>query len=112
MAVCLQRWLTIVLGLTEAGLTILITATLVYLRDRFNGVTAGLLFTIVLDTAAELRLLIDSWTTLDVSLGTLERLQHVKLSTPQESSEDDDFITIPTTWPQFGHLEIHHLASS
>lgn len=112
MLMSLKRWLTLILGLTEAGITIVIVATVVHLRDQFTGATVGLLFTVVLDTATALRLLVESWTTLDVALGAVERLQRAKLCTPQESSEDSIFVIPQTGWPQYGHIEICDLASS
>jgi ATP-binding cassette, subfamily C (CFTR/MRP), member 1 len=112
MLMSLKRWLTLVLGLTEAGITIGIVATVIYLRGQFTGPAVGLLFSVVLDTATALRLLVESWTTLDVALGAVERLQRAKLSTPQETDEYSTYIKPQTGWPQFGQIEIRDLHSS
>ena len=112
MVMSLKRWLTLILGLTEAGITIMIVGLVVHMRDQFDGATVGFLFTVVLDTATALRLLVESWTTLDVALGAVERLQRAELCTPQESSEDSTFATPSPGWPQSGHIEIRDLSSS
>jgi ATP-binding cassette, subfamily C (CFTR/MRP), member 1 len=114
MVMCLKRWLTLILGLSEAGITIMIVAMATYLRAQITGAEVGLLFSVVLDTATALRLLLEAWTTLDVALGAVDRLQSATLSTPREHNKASTLLQPQPGpwWPQAGHVTIRDLTCS
>lgn len=108
---CLKRWLNLILYLMESGFAVAVTAIATHLPDLASGIGVGITLNIMLETSAALRQLVDSWTTVEMSLGTVERLRDIGIHNPTEDDPCDMIVPLPS-WPSNGRLEVSNLTVS
>ncbi|KAN0101623.1 P-loop containing nucleoside triphosphate hydrolase protein [Hyaloscypha variabilis] len=107
----LKRWLNLMLGLAETGMTLVVISLAFSLKDQYDAVAIGVCLKIVFDTARDLRVLVDSWLTLEISLSAVDRLRRAELYTPQESTKYTTLVP-DAGWPLTGEIEIKNLTVS
>ncbi|KAF9768847.1 hypothetical protein IL306_013807 [Fusarium sp. DS 682] len=102
----IQRWLQFVLRLTVMLLATMIVTLATQLRTDagFTGATLVTLMTF----GEMLATIVQSYTTLETSIGAVARLKTFSSSTEQEYKPDIN--TLPDyKWPQSGHIEIKNV---
>ena len=101
---CLERWLNLVLDMTAAAVAIGVIAAAVALRGQISGGQVGVALNIMLVANTTLLRLVESWTTLEVSLGAIARLRALESTTPSEVDKSATFEP-PWGWPMQGRIE-------
>lgn len=102
LLLCIQRWLTVVLGLIVAVLATLLTALAVNLRgSAISGGFVGIALVNMMSLSHSLASLIIFWTSLETSLGAVSRIKTFSEDTPQEPDSQEN---PPANWPSTGSL--------
>jgi ATP-binding cassette, subfamily C (CFTR/MRP), member 1 len=84
LLLALQRWMNLVLDLMAAALGIIIIAIIVAKRDDVSVGQVGVALNVVLAVNVTLLRLVESWTSLEMSLGAVARLKRLEEHTPSE----------------------------
>tara|TARA_R110002060_G_scaffold4213_3_gene6671 strand:+ start:125 stop:562 length:438 start_codon:yes stop_codon:yes gene_type:complete len=108
---CLQRWLNVVLDLLIAGVATCVIAIAVYFRGSTSGAAIGVALNLVLVANSTLLKLVENWTSLEISLGSISRLRSTINETPQEDKLWETFVP-PTDWPSAGLIEVENVTVS
>ncbi|TIC91631.1 ABC transporter C family member 8 [Colletotrichum higginsianum] len=108
LLLCIQRWLTLVLGLTVAGLAILLTALGVTLRSRLDAGFLGVALVSMMNLGQSLAALITFWTLLETSLGAISRVKTFSEDTPTEKPREIVDTRILAGWPSQGSVVIEN----
>ncbi|OAQ77246.1 ABC multidrug transporter [Purpureocillium lilacinum] len=106
---CIQRWLTLVLDLVVAGLTILLVASAVALRGKINPSLLGIALVNMMDLGNNLKGIVLQWSTLETSLGAVTRIKNFSENAPSESLPEEN--RVPSVqWPARGDLELRNVS--
>ncbi|KAK3192091.1 hypothetical protein K4F52_001718 [Lecanicillium sp. MT-2017a] len=109
LLMCLQRWLNLVLDLLVAGLAIAVVALAVVFRADISGAQVGIALNMMLVANKTLLKLMESWTTLETSLGAIARIQILEKMTPVEGRIS---VSVqPAIWPSKGRLELRSISA-
>lgn len=101
---CIRRWLSLVLDLSVAGITVALVALALNLSSTKQAALGlGLLYT--MQMGPELADLIDNWTELETSLGAISRLRTFIEETPREDANNGDG-AVPESWPHRGDVRL------
>ncbi|KAA8566279.1 hypothetical protein EYC84_008879 [Monilinia fructicola] len=111
LLLCLQRWLNIVLDLLTAAVATSVIAIAVAYRDRVSGAQVGIALNIMLVTNTTLLKLVQSWNTLEISLGAIARLSTLEKLTPFEGGASWN-LEPPKSWPSRGDIEFKNITAS
>ncbi|KAI9643325.1 hypothetical protein NHQ30_007944 [Ciborinia camelliae] len=111
LLLCLQRWLNIVLDLLAAAVATSVVAMAVTYRDHVSGAQVGIALNIMLVATTTLLKLVESWTTLEISLGAIYRLRTLEKMTPFEGGMTWN-LELPESWPSRGDIEIKNITAS
>lgn len=107
---CLQRWLNLVLDLLVATLAVGIVALTVQFRDSITGAQVGIALSIMLIANKALLKLVESWTSMETSLGAISRVKTLEEMTPVEDTFSNSLQ--PPEWPDQGRLELTDVVAS
>lgn len=107
----LQRWLNIVLDLMATAIATLVVSTAVVLKDQTTGGQVGLALNILIVANTTLLRLVESWTTLEISLGAVSRLKILVNTTPSEG-QGEEYWERPSGWPSKGRVEFKDITAS
>ena len=88
-----------------AGIAIGFIALAVFLQGTTSGGAIGVALNIVLVTNTTLLRLVESWTTLEISLSAISRLKKLKEETPMEDRPEEKVIP-SSDWPSQGQIDI------
>ncbi|ETS81802.1 hypothetical protein PFICI_06804 [Pestalotiopsis fici W106-1] len=105
---CVQRWLTMVLELTVAGLGVLLVGLSVGLRDRVEPGLLGVALTNLSSFGMTMSQVIIFWTELETSLGAITRIREYTEETAREKEGTDE---PPPQWPSQGAISISQLSA-
>ncbi|KAK1251558.1 hypothetical protein MKX07_007037 [Trichoderma sp. CBMAI-0711] len=105
---CVQRWLSLVLNLIVNGIAIGLIVLAVRWRGTTTGGDIGAALNLILAANATLVRLVESWASLEVSLGAIARLRNVERFTPKEDQPEEDLVTY-AGWPTKGEAQVAHL---
>lgn len=105
---CLKRWLAVVMDLLASGIAVIVITILVKFKGSVNGAQVGLAFNIILVMNTTLLRLIESWTSLEVTLGAVYRLRQFDAETPQEGFPTEN-LQPGSGWPTSGAVSIENL---
>ncbi|KAF4984521.1 hypothetical protein FZEAL_317 [Fusarium zealandicum] len=105
----IQRWLQLVLRLIVMLIATIIVTLATQLRTD-SGFTGATLLTLM-SFGDMLATMVQSYTTLETSIGAVARLKTFSSHTEQESKPDSDVLP-DFKWPQRGHIEINHVSAS
>ena len=108
---CIQRWLSLVLGMFVAALAVLLVAFALEFKDTTSRGAIGVSLIAILGFNENLTLLVTSWTSLETSLGAIARLKNFSSSTPSENFKSEAEMP-PADWPHKGAIEFQDVASS
>jgi ATP-binding cassette, subfamily C (CFTR/MRP), member 1 len=108
---CLQNWLNIVLDLLAAAIATSVVAIAVAFRGRVSGAQVGIALNIMLVANTTLLKLVQSWTSLETSLGAIARLKTLEEMTPFEGGKVEN-LDPPENWPPKGHIEFKNITAS
>ncbi|KAL7915178.1 P-loop containing nucleoside triphosphate hydrolase protein [Trichoderma velutinum] len=106
---CIQRWLTLVLDLVVAVLTVLLVVFAVVLRGKLNPSLLGVALVNMMNLGLNLKGIILAWSQLETSLGAVTRIKNFEESTPSELLPEENY-TPPEEWPAQGSLEFVDLS--
>ncbi|KAJ9155467.1 p-loop containing nucleoside triphosphate hydrolase [Pleurostoma richardsiae] len=81
----LQRWLNLVLDLLSAALGVIVIVIATMRREDVSGGQVGVALNVMLAANLTLLRLVESWTTLEISLGAVARLKMLGEHTPSEA---------------------------
>ncbi|KAJ6022230.1 hypothetical protein N7540_007734 [Penicillium herquei] len=111
LLLCIQRWLSLVLNLIVAGITVLLVGLSVPLRSHMDPGLLGIVLVMMMDLGVVLSELIQNWTLLETSLGAISRIKDFAEQTPHEEIQGAPQTQIDTAeWLANG--EIHFLGTS
>lgn len=99
---CLQRWLNLVLELIVGNIAIGMIAMSVIWRYG-SGADIGVALNVVLVANTTLVRLVQSWASLEVSLGAVARLKNVEEHTASEDRKSKTIVP-DQSWPSHGKL--------
>ncbi|KAK5993610.1 ABC multidrug transporter B [Cladobotryum mycophilum] len=106
---CIQRWLTLVLDLVVAVLTVLLVVFAVVLKGKLSSSLLGVAIVNMMNLGNNLKGIIINWSTLETSLGAVTRIKNFAENTPSEILPEED--RVPSQeWPSQGALEFRNLA--
>lgn len=104
----IQRWLTLVLDLVVAALTVILVVFAVTLRDKISPALLGVALVNVMRVGLNMKGLVVEWSTLETSLGAVTRIRDFSQNTPVETSPEETQMP-EKSWPAQGKLEIRNL---
>ena len=107
---CLQRWLNLVLELIVATIAVGVVAIAILLRGSTTGGEIGVALNLIIVTNTTLVKLVEAFTTLEVSLGTIARLKTLEAQTPQEDQPREKQVP-KGNWPSKGEIHIENLTA-
>ncbi|OOQ83629.1 putative multidrug resistance protein [Penicillium brasilianum] len=110
LLLCLQRWLNVVLDLLIAGIAVVLITSAVAFRDTATGTDIGIALNMIIAANTTLLRLVETWTTLETSLGAVARLRSVDQDTPSEET-DCDYLEPSLHWPRKGSMSINHISA-
>ncbi|KAI5194570.1 hypothetical protein E4T39_08584 [Aureobasidium subglaciale] len=105
---CLQRWLNVVLDLAVAVVAIVVISLAVFYTGENSSADVGIALNIVLVANTTLLRLVESWTTLEVSVGAAARLKELEDTVPKEDDLAVD-TSVPSNWPSAGALTLKNV---
>ncbi|KAG6041162.1 hypothetical protein E4U41_005800 [Claviceps citrina] len=108
---CLQKWLSIVLDFFVCHVATIFVAVAVLMRDSTSKAGTGLAMLNIISFSNTLSFLINSWTSLETSLGAVARLRTFLLQTPKEALEVE-CQEPPPDWPTRGNIEFINVTST
>ncbi|KAJ5113968.1 hypothetical protein N7456_002502 [Penicillium angulare] len=88
LLLCIQRWLSLVLSLIVAGMTLLLVGLSIPLRSHMDPGLLGIALVMMMDLGLTLSELIQNWTLLETSLGAISRIKDFAEQTPREETQD------------------------
>jgi len=80
-------------------------------RGHISGAQVGIALSIMLVANTTLLKLVESWTTLEISLGAIARLKTLEKMTPHEGGMPSN-LDPPGSWPSRGHIEFKNITAS
>lgn len=110
LLLCIQRWLSVVLGLIVAALATILTGLAVGLRG--TNVSAGFIGIALVNMMGliqTLASLIMFWTSLETSLGAVSRVKTFSEDTPTEHRPDEQ---TPESWPRSGEIQFSNFTAA
>jgi ABC-type multidrug transport system fused ATPase/permease subunit len=97
---CIQRWLSLVLGLLVAGIAIILVSLALCVPNKSSGGGLGVALTSILAFNMALTMLIASWTDAETSLGSVARTASFEKNTPVEKDPEEEEALVPgSEWP-------------
>lgn len=95
---CVQRWLSLVLGLLVAGIAVILIALALCVPTKSSGGALGVALNSILAFNMALTILISSWTEAETSLGSVARTESFQKYTPVEEDPKDPLVP-GSDWP-------------
>ncbi|OBT87528.1 hypothetical protein VE02_03750 [Pseudogymnoascus sp. 03VT05] len=108
---CIQRWLNLILDLLVAGVAVILVAIATQGRWVTSSGAIGVALNNVLGFNMSLSGLINSWTTLETSLGAISRLKNFEQETGNEN-QPCEVGEPPGDWPSKGAIVFENVTSS
>ncbi|KAM5342367.1 hypothetical protein ACJ41O_013333 [Fusarium nematophilum] len=105
---CIQRWLTLVLDMVVACLTVVLVVFAVTLRDRINSSLLGIALVNMMRLGSNMKGIILYWSILETSLGAITRIRAFSSGTPSEQQPGENRQP-RQEWPSEGSLEVKDL---
>jgi ABC-type multidrug transport system fused ATPase/permease subunit len=100
-----------VLDLLAAGLAVGVITLSV--NGHVGGAQVGVALNVMLVTNSTLLKLVENWTSLEISMGAVARLQSLERLTPAEDSHSTSSIkSVPDNWPSNGEIEFKDVCAS
>ncbi|RDL30478.1 Uncharacterized protein BP5553_10356 [Venustampulla echinocandica] len=107
---CIQRWLELVVGLSVAGLAVLLVGVAVSTKGQISAGFIGVALVNIVTFSENLQALITHWTVLETSIGAVSRVRSFA-KTPSENLPEETG-TPPDSWPDKGGIEFKDVVAS
>ncbi|KAK2738485.1 hypothetical protein FQN57_007000 [Myotisia sp. PD_48] len=107
---CIQRWLTLVLDLLNAGVAILLVALATNVKNGSTEFLGVALFNIV-TFSSTLQTLVTEWTQVEMALGAINRIRAYVINV-QDENLPDETDEVPETWPENGAITLTNVSAS
>jgi ABC-type multidrug transport system fused ATPase/permease subunit len=111
MMLSVQQWLTLVLDLLVAGLSVIVVSLAVIFRTTTTGGQIGIALLIIQTISGTLVRLLQAWTQLETSLGAVSRIKSLDETVLPEDKEDE-CLEPGIEWPDKGTIEFHNVVAS
>lgn len=111
LMLCIQQWLSLVLGLLTALIAFTMVTVVVWSKNSTSGSAVGLSFLSVLNFQKTIVWLIEAWAGSETSVAALGRLQQYQEETPQEK-QPETIAELPEDWPSSGAVNIEDVSAS
>ncbi|KAF3000471.1 hypothetical protein E8E14_000532 [Neopestalotiopsis sp. 37M] len=108
---CIQRWLGLVLDLIVPGLAVGVIGLAFALKGSTTGGQIGIALNVVLRANHSLLRLVEAWTKLETSLGSISRLRAFERDVRPED-EPGRAKSLPPSWPARGAIELTKVSAS
>lgn len=108
--ISIQYWLTLVLNLIVIEIVVVLVVLAIELRNTSGG-ALGVALNNVSAISATLAYVIETWTSLETSIGALARLKSFEAETPSEHLPRECY-TLTSAWPSEGRIQFVDLALS
>jgi ABC-type multidrug transport system fused ATPase/permease subunit len=106
-----QRWLQLTLDLVVTGLSVTVAGLALGVRDKTSLGAIGVAFLNLTTLGQTMTNLLTSWTSLEVSLGAIARIEAFQKDTPQEVNETFT-LDVALSWPAAGEIKFDDVSSS
>lgn len=110
MLMAIQRWLGVVLDLIVLGLAMLVISLMVIYKDTTTGGQIGIALNVILQANLSLLRLLQSWTSMETSLGAISRLRSFEKDVKPEGQPGESNRP-PPTWPEHGRIDFDHMSA-
>lgn len=107
---CIQRWLTLVLDLFNAGVAILLVSIATNIRNGSTGFLGVALFNIV-TFSSTLQTLVTQWTQVETALGAINRIRSYVINVKDENLPSETG-SVPENWPAHGAVSFKDISAS
>ncbi|KAM0196950.1 hypothetical protein ACHAPI_005499 [Fusarium lateritium] len=105
---CIQRWLTLVLDMVVAFLTVILVVFAVTLREKINPSLLGIALVNMMRLGTNMKGIVLNWSILETSLGAVARIRMFCSAAPNEQKIGED--SEPGEhWPRDGGLEVQNV---
>ncbi|KAL4985081.1 hypothetical protein BDW68DRAFT_189949 [Aspergillus falconensis] len=103
---CIQQCLGFVLDILVAILAVILVATVVFLRDKFEAGDVGVALVMVMTFNSNLMHLVKFWTAMETSIGAVKRVkEYVRTTEPEENDAYCGRLAeLPQSWPDNGEI--------
>ncbi|KAI4717098.1 hypothetical protein E4T48_06687 [Aureobasidium sp. EXF-10727] len=101
---CVQRWLNVILDFAVAVVAVVVIGLAVFCTDETSSANVGIALNMVLVANTTLLRLIESWTSMEVSIGAAARLKELEDWVVSEDACADTEMAVPENWPSAGDL--------
>uniref|UniRef100_A0A093UYQ7 ATP-binding cassette sub-family C member 9 n=1 Tax=Talaromyces marneffei PM1 TaxID=1077442 RepID=A0A093UYQ7_TALMA len=106
-----QCWLQLTLDLVVTALSVTVVGVALGIKDKTSLGAIGVAFLNLTTLGQTMTNLLTSWTSLEVSLGAIARIEEFKKHTPQETDTTSQ-IDVPLSWPESGEIKFEDTSSS
>ncbi|KAL3420510.1 hypothetical protein PVAG01_06955 [Phlyctema vagabunda] len=107
---CAQRWLNLILDMVVAFIAIILVSIAVTKKDS-SGALLGLALTSIVGFGQNLKGLIASWTSLEISMGAIARVRHFTTTTESEDLPGENTF-VPREWPEDGSIKFSNVSAA
>ncbi|KAG8427479.1 hypothetical protein J3459_006657 [Metarhizium acridum] len=107
---CIQRWLTLVLDLFNAGLALLLVSIATNIHGSATSFLGVALFNIV-TFSSTLQTLVTEWTQVETALGAINRIRSFVLNVKNENLPGENH-QVPESWPATGKVLFDNISAS
>lgn len=108
---CIQRWLSVVLDLVIAGISVVVVAIALSMKGSPSLNLLGIALFNIVGFSGTLQTLVIEWIDLETSIGAVSRIR----SYVQEAKTEDldtEIEVVPTFWPDKGNVQISGVSAS
>ncbi|KAJ5753779.1 uncharacterized protein N7511_007932 [Penicillium nucicola] len=109
LLLCLQCWLKMILDCIITGFAVVLIAFTIFYRNKTAGADIGLALNLIIVANTTLLRLVQSWTSLETSLGAIARLKNIQVCLPTEASAEHT-LDPGLRWPSLGNLQVNNIA--
>jgi ABC-type multidrug transport system fused ATPase/permease subunit len=109
LLLCLQCWLKVILDCIITGFAVILIAFTVSYRNTTAGADLGLALNLIIIANTTLLRLIQSWISLETSLGAVSRLKSIQDCVPTKDSARHT-LDPGLQWPYFGNLQVKDIS--
>lgn len=107
---CIQRWLELVVGLSVAGLAVLLVGVAVATKGQISAGFIGVALVNIVTFSENLHALLTHWTVLETSIGAVSRVRTFAMTPSENLPGETDYP--PNNWPDKGGIEFKDVVAS
>ncbi|OAA42906.1 ABC transporter, transmembrane domain, type 1 [Beauveria brongniartii RCEF 3172] len=106
---CAQRWLVLVLDLTITAVAVIIVSVALNVKNSSSPAAIGLAYLIMINFGTTVAGLIQRFTEMEISLGSISRTRAFVENTPRE--QEPKRFKVPDNWPDKGKVEFRNVTA-